>query len=39
MADTKANIMISINSIILSILVGILIRKFEEYPNLVSPNT
>ena len=37
MADTKANIMISINSIILSILVGILIRKFEEYPNLVIP--
>jgi len=37
MADTKANIMISINSIILSILVGILIRKFAEYPNLVIP--
>lgn len=37
MADTKANIMISINSIILSILVSILIRKFEEYPNLVIP--
>ncbi len=37
MADTKANIMISINSIILSILVGILIRKFEEYPNLIIP--
>jgi putative nucleotidyltransferase with HDIG domain len=37
MADTKANIMISINSIILSILVGILIRKFEEYPNLILP--
>jgi len=37
MADTKANIMISINSIILSILVSVLIRKFEEYPNLVVP--
>jgi len=37
MADTKANIMISINSIILSLLIGILIRKFEEYPNLVIP--
>ena len=37
MADTKANIMISINSIILSILVGILIRKFDEFPNLVIP--
>ena len=37
MADTKANIMISINSIILSILVSVLIRKFEEYPNLIIP--
>lgn len=37
MADSKANIMISINSIILSILVSVLIRKFEEYPNLVVP--
>ncbi len=37
MADTKANIMISINSIILSILVSVLIRKFGEYPNLVIP--
>jgi predicted metal-dependent HD superfamily phosphohydrolase len=37
MADTKANIMISINSIMLSILVSVLIRKFEEYPNLIVP--
>jgi len=37
MADTKANIMISINSIILSILVSVLIRKFEEHPNLIIP--
>ena len=37
MADNKANIMISINSIILSILVTVLIRKFEEFPNLVVP--
>lgn len=37
MADTKANIMISINSIILSILVSVLIRKFGEYPNLIMP--
>lgn len=37
MADTKANIMISINSIILSILVSVLIRKFGEYPNLILP--
>lgn len=37
MADTKANIMISINSIMLSIMVSVLIRKFEEYPNLIVP--
>ena len=37
MADNKANIMISINSIILSILVTVLIRKFEEFPNLILP--
>lgn len=37
MADNKANIMISINSIMLSILVSVLIRKFEEYPNLIVP--
>ncbi len=37
MADNKANIMISINSIIVSLLVSILIRKFEEYPNLIVP--
>jgi len=37
MADNKANIMITVNSIIVSILVSILIRKFEEFPNLVAP--
>ena len=37
MADNKANIMISINSIILSILVSVLYRKLEEYPHLVIP--
>lgn len=37
MADNKANIMISINSIILSVLVSVLFRKFEEYPNLIIP--
>lgn len=37
MADNKANIMISINSIILSVLVTVLFRKFEEYPNLFVP--
>lgn len=37
MADTKANIMISINSIILSVLVSVLFRKVEDYPNLIIP--
>jgi len=37
MADNKANIMISINSIILSLVVSILIRKFEENPYLIIP--
>ena len=36
-ADNKANIMISINAIIISILVSVLFRKFEEFPNLVVP--
>jgi len=37
MADNKANIMISINSIILSVIVTVLFRKFEEFPNLIIP--
>ncbi|MEQ9423636.1 MAG: DUF5706 domain-containing protein [Cyclobacteriaceae bacterium] len=37
MADNKANIMISVNSIILSILVTVLFRKLEEYPHMVIP--
>jgi hypothetical protein len=37
MADNKANIMISINSIILSILMTVLIRKFDDFPNLIIP--
>jgi len=37
MADNKANIMISINSIILSIVVSVLIRKIEEDPYLITP--
>jgi len=36
-ADNKANIMISINSIILSILISVMFRKFEDFPNLVIP--
>jgi len=37
MADNKANIMISVNSIILSIVLTVLFRKFEEAPQLVIP--
>lgn len=37
MADTKSNIMISINSIILSVIVSVLFRKLEEFPNLLFP--
>jgi predicted metal-dependent HD superfamily phosphohydrolase len=37
MADTKSNIMISINSIILSVVVTVLFRKLEEFPNLLIP--
>ncbi len=37
MADTKANIMISINTIVLSLIVSILARKLEEWPALTIP--
>ncbi|AKD53734.1 Pycsar system effector family protein [Spirosoma radiotolerans] len=37
MADTKANIMISINTIVLSLIVSILARKLEEWPILTIP--
>ena len=37
MADSKANILISVNSIILSILIGSLINKLETNPNLQIP--
>ena len=37
LADNKANIMISVNSIIISIVVTVLIRKLEEYPNYMIP--
>ncbi|MGB3619513.1 MAG: Pycsar system effector family protein [Catalinimonas sp.] len=36
-ADNKANIMISVNAIIVSILVSVLLRKFDEYPHLIIP--
>lgn len=37
MADNKANILITINSIILSVVVSVLVRKLEENANLVVP--
>jgi predicted metal-dependent HD superfamily phosphohydrolase len=37
MADNKANILITINSIILSVVVSVLVRKLEENPRLLIP--
>lgn len=37
MADSKANIMISVNSIIISVLLSVLLRKLEDNPNLILP--
>lgn len=37
MADNKANIMISVNSIIISLVLSVLARKLEEWPNLILP--
>lgn len=37
MADNKANILITINSIILSVVVSVLVRKLEEDPRLILP--
>jgi predicted metal-dependent HD superfamily phosphohydrolase len=37
MADNKANILITINSIILSVVISVLVRKLEEDPRLVVP--
>ncbi len=37
-ADNKANIMISINALILSIMISVLFRKLEEYPHMVVPS-
>lgn len=37
LSDNKANIMISVNSIILSIVVTIIIRNISENPNLILP--
>ncbi len=37
MADSKANIMISVNAIIISVLLSVLLRKLEDYPNFILP--
>ncbi len=37
MADNKAHIMISVNSIILSVVISLLIRHLDEHQNLVVP--
>ncbi len=36
-ADNKANIMITVNSIIVSLVVSVLMRKLEEFPNFIVP--
>jgi flagellar motility protein MotE (MotC chaperone) len=38
MADSKANLMISINAIIASIMISSFIRNFEEVPHLIIPS-
>jgi predicted metal-dependent HD superfamily phosphohydrolase len=37
MADSKAQIMISVNSIIVSVLLSVLLRKLEDNPHLILP--
>lgn len=37
MADSKANIMISVNSIIVSVVLSVLLRRLEENPELIIP--
>ena len=37
MADSKANIMISVNSIILSVVISVLLRRLEEDTHLILP--
>jgi hypothetical protein len=38
MADRKANILISVNSIIISVILGVLLRKLPDEPNLTVPS-
>jgi MFS-type transporter involved in bile tolerance (Atg22 family) len=37
MADSKANIIISVNSIIITIIIGVLLRKLDSNPHLTIP--
>lgn len=37
MADSKAGIMISVNSIIVSVVISVLLRKLEDSPHLILP--
>jgi len=37
MADHKANILISVNAIIISVILGVLLRKLQEAPSLTIP--
>jgi len=37
MADSKANIMISVNAIIISLVIGLVVRKLETTPALIVP--
>jgi putative nucleotidyltransferase with HDIG domain len=37
MADTKANIMISVNTLMLTIIVSIMVRKLDTNPHLIIP--
>lgn len=39
MADGKANILISVNAIIISVILSVLLRKFETDPYLIIPTT
>ena len=36
-ADNKSNILISVNTIIISILLSVLVARFSEYPNIILP--
>jgi putative nucleotidyltransferase with HDIG domain len=37
-ADNKSNILISVNTIIISIVLTVLVSRFAEYPNLIIPS-